>query len=243
MTSFPGMPGLLGLDDIRWPRLTERLLIRRAQADDASRTWPYRRRDDVGQWLPMLPTTESANEEIFRAPRRLATTLLIELRDSGSAASSVAGPGAAADAEADAEADARAVAGAGADATGDATAGRVIGDLKIDVVDAWAQFEIAEAAKGLQAEIGWALDPDYQGHGYATEAVREVIRIAFTDLGLRRITAYCFAENEPSWRLMERVGMRREAYTVADALHRDGTWRDGVVYALLADEWRSDAAG
>jgi RimJ/RimL family protein N-acetyltransferase len=48
------------------------------------------------------------------------------------------------------------------------------------------------------------------------------------------VEAYCFAENEPSWRLMERVGMRREAHTVADGLHRDGTWRDGLAYALLA---------
>ena len=49
----------------------------------------------------------------------------------------------------------------------------------------------------------------------------------------------CFAANEPSWRLMERVGMRREAHNVKDSLHRDHGWQDGYVYALLADEWRS----
>ena len=51
--------------------------------------------------------------------------------------------------------------------------------------------------------------------------------------------ALCFADNEPSWRLMERVGMRREQHTKQDSLHRDGQWLDGMMYALLADEWRA----
>lgn len=90
----------------------------------------------------------------------------------------------------------------------------------------------------MQAELGWALHPDQAGQGYATEAVRELIRICFEDLGLRRVTANCFADNEASWRLMERVGMRREQYAVAESLHRSGAWLDGLGYALLADEWR-----
>jgi RimJ/RimL family protein N-acetyltransferase len=68
--------------------------------------------------------------------------------------------------------------------------------------------------------------------------VREVLRVCFEDLGLRRVTAECFAENEASWRLMERVGMRRETHTVRESLHRSGEWLDGFGYALLADEWR-----
>ncbi len=116
--------------------------------------------------------------------------------------------------------------------------GALIGDLMIAVEDAWAQAEVAEQARGVQAELGWALHPDHTGRGYATEAVRELIRISFTDLGLRRVTAGCFAANEASWRLMERVGMRREVYTVRESLHRSGMWLDGIGYALLADEWR-----
>ena len=99
----------------------------------------------------------------------------------------------------------------------------VIGDLMLQVDDAWAQAEVAERARGVQAELGWVLHPDYAGHGYATEAVRELIRICFEDLGLRRVTASCFAANEASWRLMERVGMRREVYTVRESLHRSGS--------------------
>ncbi len=113
----------------------------------------------------------------------------------------------------------------------------IVGDLYLAVEDAWSQGEVSEQARGVQAEIGWCLDPAYEGHGYGTEAARELIRIGFADLGLRRVTAACFADNEPSWRLMERIGMRREAHNVRDSLHRDGHWCDGLVYALLAEEW------
>jgi len=116
--------------------------------------------------------------------------------------------------------------------------GDVIGDLMLAVSDAWAQAEVVERARGVQAELGWALHPDHAGQGYATEAVRELIRVCFEDLGLRRVTATCFADNEPSWRLMERVGMRREQHAVRESLHRSGDWLDGLGYALLADEWR-----
>lgn len=112
----------------------------------------------------------------------------------------------------------------------------VIGDLMLDVQDAWAQGEVVEQARGVQAELGWVLHPDHTGHGYATEAVREVIRLCFEDLGLRRVVANCFAGNTASWRLMERVGMRREMYAVREGLHRSGEWLDSMTYALLADE-------
>jgi len=61
--------------------------------------------------------------------------------------------------------------------------------------------------------------------------------ICFDRLGLRRVIANCFADNESSWRLMERVGMRREVHTVKESLHRSGQWLDGMGYAMLADEW------
>jgi RimJ/RimL family protein N-acetyltransferase len=58
-------------------------------------------------------------------------------------------------------------------------------------------------------------------------------------LRLRRVFATCFADNTGSWRLMEKLGMRREAHNVRDSLHRDRGWLDGYTYALLADEWRA----
>jgi RimJ/RimL family protein N-acetyltransferase len=120
--------------------------------------------------------------------------------------------------------------------------GTVVGDLMIAVEDAWGQTEVKEQAVGVQAELGWCLRPEEEGHGLATEAVRELFRICFEDLGLRRVVASCFTANEPSWRLMERVGMRREEYAVQDSLHRSGEWMDGFRYALLAEEWRARAS-
>ncbi len=116
--------------------------------------------------------------------------------------------------------------------------GVVIGDLYLHVEDAWAQTEVIQAAQGVQAEIGWAFDPASGGRGLATEAVAGMLVICFEHLGLRRVIANCFADNTASWRLMERLGMRREASTVADSLHRSGRWLDGYSYALLAEEWR-----
>jgi RimJ/RimL family protein N-acetyltransferase len=117
--------------------------------------------------------------------------------------------------------------------------GVVIGDLMLAIADAWSQAEVADRARGVQAELGWVIHPEHAGQGYATEAVGELFRICFEDLGLRRVTALCFADNVPSWRLMERLGMRREEHNVRDSLHRSGEWLDGFGYALLAEEWRA----
>jgi RimJ/RimL family protein N-acetyltransferase len=115
--------------------------------------------------------------------------------------------------------------------------GVTIGDCMLRIRDAWAQREVADRARHRHAELGWALDPAYTGHGYATEAVQELLRYCFEDLNIRRVTATCFSDNTASWRLMERVGMRREAHGVRDSLHRSGEWLDGYTYAQLADEW------
>ena len=117
--------------------------------------------------------------------------------------------------------------------------GDVVGDLFLKTEDAWAQAEVRDRAHDVFAEIGWCLAPEHMGRGLATEAVRELLAIAFHGLGVLRVTANCFADNVASWRLMERIGMRREAHNVRDTLHRDGEWYDGLTYALLADEWRA----
>ncbi|MGB0100382.1 MAG: GNAT family protein [Nocardioides sp.] len=113
----------------------------------------------------------------------------------------------------------------------------VIGDLMLRRDDAWAQLEMTDRAKGTQAELGWVLNPVHVGHGYATEAVRALLHYCFDHLGVRRVVANCFLDNDTSWRLMERVGMRRETHAIAESLHRSGAWLDTVGYALLADEW------
>ena len=117
--------------------------------------------------------------------------------------------------------------------------GVVVGDLMLLLEDAWSQAEVADRARGVQAELGWVIDPAHAGQGYATEAAGALLRICFEGLGLRRVIAQCFADNAASWRIMEKLGMRRETYTVKESLHRSGEWLDGMAYAILAEEWRA----
>lgn len=115
--------------------------------------------------------------------------------------------------------------------------GQVIGELSLKIEDGWAQQEVADQARGVQGELAWVFNPAYHGKGYATEAVRALVGLCFGPLGLRRLHADCFADNKPSWRLMERIGMRREQHNVKESLHRTRGWVDGFSYALLAEEW------
>jgi RimJ/RimL family protein N-acetyltransferase len=115
--------------------------------------------------------------------------------------------------------------------------GTLIGDFMLRIEDAWAQAEVADQAHKVQAELGWVLDPAHTGRGYATEAIHGLLAYCFTELGVRRVVANCFLANDTSWRLMERVGMRREGHAVAESLHRSGQWLDTVTYALLAKDW------
>ena len=86
-------------------------------------------------------------------------------------------------------------------------------------------------------EIGWVLNGRYHGHGYATEAALALLRHGFETLGLHRIIATCQPENVASWRVMEKLGMRREAHFRKCIFRGDGTWWDEYFYALLEEEW------
>ena len=116
--------------------------------------------------------------------------------------------------------------------------GQVIGDFMLRVGDGWAQAEVTDGGQNAEAELGWVLHPRFTGRGYATEAVQALLRVCFADLGVRRVVANSFLGNVSSWRLMERVGMRRELHARAESLHRSRTWLDTVGYALLLDDWR-----
>jgi len=87
-----------------------------------------------------------------------------------------------------------------------------------------------------RCEIGFTLAPDYQGRGYATEAVRLLAGYLFTVRGKHRITACCDARNAASAALLERLGMRREGH-LRQSTWAKGEWTDDLLYALLHDEW------
>jgi RimJ/RimL family protein N-acetyltransferase len=91
-----------------------------------------------------------------------------------------------------------------------------------------------------QGEIGYVFNPAFHGQGYAIEAVRALVALGLRGFGLHRIYARCDPRNAPSYRLMERLGMRREAHFREQALLK-GEWTDEYIYALLAREWPDTA--
>jgi len=86
------------------------------------------------------------------------------------------------------------------------------------------------------AELGWVLHPSYTGHGYAEEAARALIRVAFEHYDLHRVIANLDGRNDASARLCERLGLRREAHHLQDFWSK-GEWTDTLIYAALASEW------
>lgn len=104
--------------------------------------------------------------------------------------------------------------------------GGLIGDMVLLFRDAAAR----------QGEIGFSFNPAFAGQGYATEAARAVFGFGFAERGLHRIFGRCDARNTGSWRLMERLGMRREAHFREHALFK-GVWDEEYYYALLESEW------
>ena len=93
-----------------------------------------------------------------------------------------------------------------------------------------------------QGEIGFIVHPDHHGHGYATEAATVLLRLGFEELGLHRIIGRCDARNAASARLMERLGMRREAHLRENEFVK-GEWCDELIYAMLASEWGPSVQG
>ena len=189
------------LSAVPWPVRTDRLTLRPCTVEDLPVLYEIRKRPEVSEWLPTLPTDRDAFVERLADPDRLSVTLALEE-------------------------------GHGDDAT-------IIGDLYLNITSPWAQVEVADQAKDTQAEIGWVVAPERAGRGIGTEAAEALLRICFDHLGLRRVVALCFTDNVASWRVMEKLGMRREEHNVAESLHRSGRWLDGYGYAILAHEWRA----
>jgi RimJ/RimL family protein N-acetyltransferase len=88
-----------------------------------------------------------------------------------------------------------------------------------------------------QCEIGYVFDPAYSGHGYATEGAAQMVEIAFSVMGAHRVCGRLDARNNPSARLLERLGMRHEAHLRENEFVK-GEWTDEAVYAVLEHEWR-----
>ena len=106
-------------------------------------------------------------------------------------------------------------------------AGKVVGEVGLKLIS-W---------ENRQGEIGFVFHPDYHGRGLATEAAEAMLVLGFATIGWHRIIGCCDARNRASARLMERIGMRREARFVHNQIVK-GQWADELVYAILDHEWR-----
>jgi RimJ/RimL family protein N-acetyltransferase len=90
------------------------------------------------------------------------------------------------------------------------------------------------------AEVGFVVHPDHHGRGFATDATAELLRMGFEELGLHRIYGRIDARNAASARVLEKLGMRREAHMVENEWLK-GEWTDEVIYAMLDREWEARA--
>lgn len=104
----------------------------------------------------------------------------------------------------------------------------------------------AEAREFMTWELGYIFNPRYHNQGLCTEAARLVVAHAFDTLGAHRVVAYCDPLNVASWRVLEKLGLRREACFRRNAFFRRDEggcplWHDSLCYAVLADERRSPA--
>lgn len=93
-------------------------------------------------------------------------------------------------------------------------------------------------------ELGYVFNSTYWKKGYAAEACKRVMKYAFNELGAHRIYARCNPENSASWKLMERLHMRKEGHFKNRAFFfrdKDGNplWHDAYEYAILEDEFKS----
>jgi RimJ/RimL family protein N-acetyltransferase len=107
----------------------------------------------------------------------------------------------------------------------------LIGDVNLQLLSAADQ----------QGKFGFVLLPEYHGQGYGREAAMATLALGFDTMSLHRIAGYCDARNTASVRLMERLGMRREAH-FREISRSKGEWADLYIYAMLAAEWRASKA-
>jgi len=85
-------------------------------------------------------------------------------------------------------------------------------------------------------EIGWAIREEDWGKGYASEAALRLLAFAFDELNAHRVVAFCHADNLPSIRVMEKIGMRREGLLRQTRWFKE-SWADECVYAILESDF------
>jgi ribosomal-protein-alanine N-acetyltransferase len=109
----------------------------------------------------------------------------------------------------------------------DASDGRVVGVVALSNV-----------VRGVwqNATLGYWVDRDHGGRGFATDAVRRALQFAFGTAALHRVQAAVMPRNAPSIRVVEKAGLRFES-VAPRYLQINGVWEDHNIYAMTAEEW------
>lgn len=174
------------------PVISDRLIIRRIQPEDASAIFEYRSDSDMNKYQGWIPATindvhhfiaNKISPEI-NLPGTWVQFAIVKKDDH-----------------------------------------KLIGDIGVHFL----------TVDEFQVELGCTLNKNYQGKGYATEALKATIGYVFERLGKRRIIASIDPRNQPSIKLFERLGFRKEAH-FRESLLLNGEWVDDLVYALPKDE-------
>jgi RimJ/RimL family protein N-acetyltransferase len=110
--------------------------------------------------------------------------------------------------------------------------GEMIGDVSFN----WLPGE------HQQVEIGYVLHPGHYGQGFATEAARPLLQVAFEVVKAHRVIGRLDGRNAASARVLAKLGMRQEAHFRENEFVK-GEWTDEIVYAILAGEWSADGVG
>ena len=90
------------------------------------------------------------------------------------------------------------------------------------------------------AKLGYAVAFEQWGKGYASDAARTMVDFGFSELHLHRISAAIGPDNAASIAVVERLGFSREG-RLRDHVHTNGSWRDSLLYSVLAQEWAAGA--
>lgn len=87
-------------------------------------------------------------------------------------------------------------------------------------------------------EMAWRLHKDYWGQGYATEAAKAALAFAFETLDLQQVVAFTALINQPSQRLMQKIGMTKAPdnfyHPLLSPNHR---LAEQVLYRITQEHW------
>ncbi|WP_037592639.1 GNAT family N-acetyltransferase [Sporosarcina sp. D27] len=104
--------------------------------------------------------------------------------------------------------------------------GEFIGTLGLNNLNRWSK----------KAEIGFELHPSYWKKGFTSEAVKEILKYSFDELGLFRIGAVTYPQNDPSILLLKKLGFSKEG-TLRGYLYQGNRSHDALMFSLLQPEW------